>query len=90
MRILLAILCLVPSLTGASAPKPSRPPCSRQTAGRFWPEEANSDTSLARALSRRGKLEICTRTTWSYRWLSPTVDVKQLRKSRRQSQIQVN
>jgi hypothetical protein len=61
---------------------PSKPECSRQMAGRFWPEGANSNPAMARQLSRRGDLEVCTRTTWSYRWASPTIDINQLRKPR--------
>ena len=81
MRILAAMLFLVWTAAGEIIPKPPRPPCSKQAAGQFWPAEANSDSNLARKLSREGTLEICTRTAWSYRWISPTVNVKFLRKA---------
>ena len=82
MRTLAAMLMLAAVISAAEPPTPEvpKPQCSRGNAGHFWPQEANTDAALARRLSREGKLEICTRTTWSYRWLSPTVSVQDLGK----------
>ena len=82
MGLLIVALWLAAETPVPPPPPPAKPACSRELAGRFWPEEANADPSIARDLSRRGGLEICTRTTWSYRWISPTVDARQLRKPR--------
>jgi hypothetical protein len=82
MGILIMALWLASETPATTPPESAKPACSRQLAGRFWPEEANSDPAIARQLSRHGHLEICTRTTWSYRWISPTVDARQLRRPR--------
>ena len=49
--------------------------------GRFWPEAANTDSDAARKLAQCGLLEICTRTTFRYKWQPVTVNVRQLGKS---------
>jgi hypothetical protein len=82
MELLLMAFWLASEAPAPQPPAPAKPACTRQIAGRFWPEEANSDPAVARQLSRQGELEICTRTTWSYRWVSPTVDARQFRKPR--------
>lgn len=82
MRLLAAFILLIGTVPGETMPKPERPVCSKESAGRFYPEEANFDPAAARALARKGTLEICTCKRWSYRWMGATVNVKDLRKSR--------
>jgi hypothetical protein len=81
MRSLAILVLLAGYSAGTAAPTDVRPACSKELAGQFWPDAANRDPELARILSRRGALEICTRTPWRYRWLSPTVSIRQLRRS---------
>jgi hypothetical protein len=54
-------------------PAPQRPACSAELRGKYWPMEANGDRVLAQRLLREGRLELCTRGPWRYRWISPTV-----------------
>ena len=81
MRLLAAFMLLIGTVPGET-PKPERPVCSKQNAGRFYPEEANFDPAVARAMARQGTLEICTCKQWSYRCITPTMNVKDIRKSR--------
>ena len=82
MRLVAAFVLQIGTVPGETAPKTERPVCSKQNAGRFYPEEANFDPALARSLARSGTLEICTCRRRSYRWISPTVNFRDLRKSR--------
>ena len=70
-------------LAGASVGQdPAKPRCSARLQGQFWPEQANQDAKLARALSRTGELELCTLWGWRYRWQSVSVHISQLPKKR--------
>ena len=60
----------------------AKPPCNAQNRGRFWPEQANTDSATARAASRSGDLQICTLGTWKYQWASLSVHVGQLGKGK--------
>ena len=82
MRLVAAFVLQIGTVPGETAPKTERPVCSKQNAGRFYPEEANFDPAVARATVRQGTLEICTCKQWSYRCITPTMNVKDLRKSR--------
>jgi len=58
-----------------------RPACNAASAGRFWPDQANSDPTAARKLSQCGALEICSASVWKYKWQPATVNIRQLGKS---------
>lgn len=51
----------------------NRPACNAEMRGKYWPLEANQDRVLAQRLLREGRLELCTRGPWRYRWIFPTV-----------------
>lgn len=74
-------LALLASLTEqpAKEPAPPRPACSAEMRGKYWPMEANDDRALAQRLLREGRLELCTRGPWRYRWVSPTVRYQNLK-----------
>jgi hypothetical protein len=55
-----------------------RPACDATLRGQMWPLEANRDPKLANRLAREGRLEICNRGAWKYRWTSPSVHIRQL------------
>ena len=78
LAILFVLLCAC-ALANKDASE-EKPRCRAKIAGDFWPDEANHDSKLASDLSRQGELEICTRTMWGYRWKSPTVNIRQIRK----------
>lgn len=61
-----------------------RPACKASTQGWYWPVEANGNPRLAQSLARDGLLEICVRTSWRHRWISPTIHVEQLVKRQAQ------
>jgi hypothetical protein len=58
--------------------KPPRSACTRETQGRFWPEQANTDRKLARELTRSGELQICSRGFFRYNWEPLTVNYQTL------------
>jgi len=62
----------------------SKPACRAAIRGQFWPDAANSDPQAARKLSQCGALEMCTATTWRYKWQPVTVNVRQLGKTPQQ------
>lgn len=66
---------------GMAAEAPAKPVCTKDIAGRLWPDEANDNPKFAVALKRYGYPEICTREHGVYSWRSPTVSVDQLRKA---------
>lgn len=55
-----------------------RPACNAETHLQMWPPWANDSAAEAHALARNGRLEICTRGAWRYRWTSPTIHISQL------------
>jgi hypothetical protein len=62
----------------APATEAERPACDAALRGQLWPLEANRDPKLANRLAREGRLEICNRGPWRYRWTSPSVHIRQL------------
>lgn len=57
-----------------------KPVCNAETAGQFWPAEANQDRALLARLAHCGTLEVCSHGTWRYHWDRTTIHVDQLRK----------
>jgi hypothetical protein len=83
-RIILCLLVAACGLAKEQEPTVQRPACRASNRGQFWPQAANSDPKAARALSQCGSLEICTTTTWKYKWQPVTVNVRQLGKTPQQ------
>src|ERR1700731_4502308 len=69
------------SLTGLAADS-SQPACNAQNYGRMWPEPANHNPKLVTKLSQCGELQICSRSSWRYRWKSLTVRIDQLQRGK--------
>jgi hypothetical protein len=42
--------------------------CTKETQGKLWPAEANSDHQVARRLIQAGELYMCSATTRTRRW----------------------
>jgi hypothetical protein len=80
------MLCLLLSANVlARAPgNSSKPACRAAIRGQFWPQAANNDSKVAQKLSQCGALEMCSVTTWRYKWLPVTVNVRQLGKNPQQ------
>jgi hypothetical protein len=70
--LFLALLAALGKQAGLD-PALTRPACNAEMRGKYWPLEANDDRALAQRLLREGRLELCTRGVWRYRWISPTV-----------------
>ena len=79
---LAALAILLPGLCLAG--QDGKRVCSAKLRGRFWPEQANSDSNLAGTLTRAGDLEICAVRFLKYGWETPTVHISQLAKEREQ------
>jgi len=77
--ILLFVLLITPCFPDVTLEKTA---CNAQNRGRFWPEEANTDSAFARQAARCGELEICSRGNWKYSWQLLTVHISKLGKSR--------
>lgn len=77
------ILCILMVGSGlVNRPTVSKKPaCKAAIRGQFWPEAANSNSTAMRKLSQCGALEICTTTTWRYKWQPLAVNVRQLGKT---------
>ena len=60
-----------------------RPPCKASNQGAFWPEAANTDPTLRRALMHDGTLEMCSAKLWTYAWKPVVVSVRQLEERRK-------
>jgi hypothetical protein len=73
LLVLLITPCF-PEVTGKTA-------CNAHNRGRFWPEQANTDSAFASKAARCGELEICSRGNWKYGWQLLTVHVDKLGKS---------
>jgi hypothetical protein len=67
-----------------SAEEAAKPACNAHNVGRFWPEEANSDSETAQRAGRCGELLLCTRGVWTYSWQPLTVHINQLGKDPKQ------
>jgi len=52
------------------------PKCEKANRSEFWPEEANNDARAAVRLAREGKLLICTRGAWRYKWRPVTMNIR--------------
>jgi hypothetical protein len=75
------LLLLLAAGSSFPADAPAKPACIADTAGRFWPDEANDNPKFAAALRPYGYPEICTLENGVYVWKSPTVSLDQLRKA---------
>ena len=67
-------LCVAADLSPMAAAEP--PKCEKATRTLFWPEEANNDARAAVRLAREGKLLMCTRGTFRYKWQPVAMNVK--------------
>lgn len=75
-----ALLIAIGIAAEAAGAGGQRPACGAMTRGLMWPLEANANARLAVELSRHGLLEICSRSSWKFRWTAPVVHISQLRK----------
>jgi hypothetical protein len=81
---LLSIILLISGQSGGETPAAeastlaTRPACIAENHLQMWPPWANDSAAEANALAKSGRLEICTRGAWRYRWTSPTVHISQL------------
>jgi len=76
--ILFLVLLTTPCFPEAN----EKPRCNAHSLGRFWPDEANTDSAFARQAARCGELEICSRGNWKYSWQMLTIHVSKLGKTR--------
>ena len=79
-QIFLSALLVTSGLANRSE-VPRKPACRAAIHGQFWPQAANTDPKAARKLSQCGALEMCTATTWRYKWEPVVVNVRQLGKA---------
>ena len=81
---LLSVILVISGQSGNEVPAAeagvlaSRPACTAENHLEMWPPAANASAADAHALARNGRLEICTRGAWRYRWSSPTIQISQL------------
>ncbi|HXN45244.1 MAG TPA: hypothetical protein VN893_01295 [Bryobacteraceae bacterium] len=75
MRVILG--CLLAAAL-AFAEHPPRSACSKQTHGRLWPEEANTDRGVALQLMRSGEVYLCSYGRLHYHWEPLSTDWKTL------------
>ncbi len=85
-RLYFSLCFLIPCCPAFAADPPRRPPCTAQTEGRFWPDEANNNPKFAAALMPYGYPEVCSVRDGHYRWRSLTVSVRKLRQDASQKQ----
>jgi len=88
MRIwLTAVLVLAPAWAPALAPARAEQPlspiadadppkCEKAIRSQFWPQEANGNPRVTMRLAREGKLLICTRDVWRYKWRPVTFNIQ--------------
>ena len=78
MRLLLRIGLVLAILAGTGSTAGPAPAlkCGRQTAGTFWPEEANRDSDVMHRAERCGTLLYCARTTFGWKWQPMTIAAK--------------
>ncbi|HVX66522.1 MAG TPA: hypothetical protein VHA11_07965 [Bryobacteraceae bacterium] len=74
MGLTVGVLLALSLLSGSVAEKPPRSTCNRETQGRYWPEEANTDRKLAARLMRTGELQMCSRGFFRYNWEPLTIN----------------
>lgn len=88
MRIwLTAVLLLAPAFTPALAPAHAEQPlspltdadppkCEKAIRSQFWPLEANGNPRATMRFAKEGKLLICTRDVWRYKWRPVTFNIQ--------------
>ena len=88
MRIwLTAVLLFAPAWAPALAPARAEQPlspvaeadppkCEKDNRSRFWPLEANDNPRAAMRFAKEGKLLICTRDVWRYKWRPVTFNIQ--------------
>ena len=74
------IVALVMWNQPGTAEEPRKPVCNADTAGDFWPAEANRDSNALAKFARSGELEVCSHGYWRYRWIHLTVRVNNPKK----------
>ena len=65
------------SVLFAQEPPPSDT-CTKETQGKLWPVEANSDRQVARRLIQSGELYMCSATTRTRRWQLVGIHIRAL------------
>jgi hypothetical protein len=81
--IIIGVLMFASSI-GSHPDVARKPACNASIRGQFWPQAANSNAKAATELSHCGALEMCTTTTWKYKWRAVTVNIRQLGKTPQQ------
>lgn len=76
----IAPACAADDLSPLSAPE--QPKCEKAIRSRFWPEEANHDAREAVRLAREGKLMICTRDSWRFKWRAVAMNIRAAERER--------
>ena len=72
---LLSVLLISSPLFGAG---PTKPACTSENRGRFWPEKANSDHAALSAFTRSGELEMCVGGFFHGHWERLAITYKEL------------
>jgi len=60
------------------AQEPPQDTCTKETQGKLWPSEANSDRQIARRLIQSGELYMCAATTRTRRWQLVGIHIRTL------------
>jgi hypothetical protein len=60
------------------AQEPAQDTCTKETQGKLWPAEANSDRQAARRLIQAGELYMCSATTRTRRWQLVGIHIRAL------------
>lgn len=74
--VMAASLAAAEDLSPVTVPAAEPPKCEKATRTLFWPDQANYDARAALRLAREGKLLICTRDTWRYKWRAVTMNLR--------------
>jgi hypothetical protein len=77
MAFRFALLLFAFSVYG-TAGEPSRPACTAENRGDFWPDSANTDRSARAHWYRCGQLHICSAGTWKFEWKQVSVHISRL------------
>jgi hypothetical protein len=60
------------------AQEPPQDTCTKETQGKLWPSEANSDRQVARRLIQSGELYMCSATMRTRRWQLVGIHIRTL------------
>ena len=61
---------------------PGKAACNSHNTGQLWPDEANTDSGVARRTAQTGELEVCSFTGWRYKWKPVSVNYSRLSKGK--------